>query len=297
MGGKAFGGADCIITSAGIDWLTLTSTNQDTKEEMQQCFRRASVAASQLGYETKPGGAWGFYGLRAEHALYGEKADRSMLVVSNEAAKQCVVLARKGDNATRLDVQITLRVGEQNVSKFLEHQFRCAAAGGERRGSPKPPKAVVTPDAYQTVYVGSRKSDIFIRCYDKFVESGDEAYRGCVRLEAEYKGKASQALWTHLAENNVGVMFLLQFLLQTLAAKGLDVDMVDLDRQDHIALKRQRHRDEVTVGWLGTQVAKAVQRVSRTRGWWVAFTAVFNECCNEEDKGAILHSLALQWGD
>lgn len=292
-----FRGADCIITSAGIDWLTLTSENQETKEEMHQCFRRVSVADSQLGYETVPGGAWGFYGLRARHALYGEKDNRSMLVVSGKAAQQCVVLARKGDNATRLDIQVTLQVGEKNVSDFIEHQFRCAARSGERRGAPLPPKATITPYAYQTVYVGSRKSDVFIRVYDKFAESGDETHRGCVRLEAEFKGKASKALWTHMATHNCGVMFLLQFLLQTLAAKGLDVDMVDLERQDIKLSKRERHKDEVTLGWLATQVAKSVQRLSRTHGWWSSFCAVFNEACTDEDKACILSTLALAWGN
>lgn len=288
---------DCIIKSAGIDWLTLTSTSPETKKEMEQCFRRVSVADHQLGYETNPGGAWGFYGLRARHALYATKEDRAMLVVSGKAAQQCVVLARPGDNATRLDVQVTIYVGEESVSDFLEMQFRQAETNGERRGQPVKPKATISPHRYETVYVGSRKSEVFVRCYDKFLESGDEAFRGCVRLEVEYKGDTSKRLWAHMAETGQGVWYLLQVLLSTLANKGLDVSMIDIEKQDIAKPARVRHRDEITIGWLATQVSSAVQRVSRSTGWWLPFCAVFERVCTEADKACILQSLALAWGN
>ncbi len=44
---------------------------------------------------------------------------------------------------------------------------------------------VVKNNEVETFYLGSMNSDSFIRVYDKYKESGDEAYKGCVRIEKQ----------------------------------------------------------------------------------------------------------------
>ena len=289
--------ADCIIIDGGIDWLTLTSVSRETKANMRREFERNVAADLQRGYKIVPGGAHGYYGKRSSHALFASNGDRAMLTLSSDAAKRCALLAREGDNCTRLDVQLTIRIGEENVSSFLAKQEKRACSHRQIRGH----KAMVEGKRrnlkmYQ-VSIGSRTSDVFIRCYDKFLESGEERFRGCVRLEAEYKGKRSQALWACLARFEFHGMSLLQLLLQDLSDRGIDTSMVDLDRQDIVLPKPKPIKENVTWGWWASQVAPSVAKSVAERGWYTAFSILFGRALTEFDKTAIMNSLSVAWGN
>jgi DNA relaxase NicK len=264
---------------------------------MGRYFTEISEEDQQLGYSIVRQGRFGFIGKAARHAFFGEKDDRAMLVVSGSRAQRSILLARQGDNATRLDVQITMRVGEENVSKFLRYQATRALHGGCARGKPAEVTEVVKNRKHQTVYIGSRKSDVFVRLYDKFAESKDESHRGCIRMEVEFKGKASRALWAYLAREGFGTMYLLQCLLQTLERKGLDVSMVDLDRVDIVRPVLSKKKDDVALAWLAVQVAPVVKRLSASTGISLLQRILFEQCCNDQLQHAILQSVSVNFGN
>jgi len=288
---------DCIIKSAGIDWLTLTSTQKETHRACQRYFERILATDLQGGYKPTKGGHHGFYGIKLRHALLASLGDRTMLQVSHDQAQRAGILARPGDNCTRLDVQITIQVGEDNVGKFLRYQEARRETHRTLRGKAPDWTLVVKNGKAQTLYIGSRKSDVFVRCYDKFAESGEEEYRGCVRLEIEYKGAASQALWAHMAAYKLTNMSLLQYLLQSLSERGLDVSMVELERQDISVPKAEPLKETRTWGWWASQVAPSVAKSVAERGWYTAFQILFGQCLTEWDKTAIMNTLSLAWGN
>lgn len=292
-----FNHRDCIIKSAGFDWLTLTSENPESKLAMWRYF--SSVAADDLqhGYAIVPGGAYGFYGKRARHALFAEKENRAMLQVSGRRAQQSYMLALPGDNATRIDVQITFTCPGEEPHEWLE---RCAYAVMAKPNGVGKPRQVVTiakNGQTETVYIGSRKSDFFFRCYDKFAESGEEEYRGTVRVELEIKGKASKALWAHMAETGKGVLYLLSLLLQRAEGVGIPVEGIDLARQDIVLPKKQTTKESVTLAWFASQVAPAVARISGTSGWISAFAPLFHLSLTEYDRRTIMRLLSVAWGN
>jgi hypothetical protein len=264
---------------------------------MRREFERNVADCLKRGYKVIPAGSHGFYGKRAEHALLAQKDERAMLVLSSDAAKYSDRLAREGDNCTRLDVQITVRIGEENVARFLSRQeSRCSRHRTLRGKVPVVDGKRRNCKTYQ-VTVGSRTSDVFVRLYDKFLESGEERYRGCVRMEIEYKGKRSQALWACLARFEVGGMSLLQLLLQDLSERGVDTSMVDLERQDIVLPKAKPIKETVTWGWWASQVAPSVARSVAERGWYTAFSILFGKALTEFDKTSIMNSLSVAWGN
>lgn len=149
----------------------------------------------------------------------------------------------------------------------------------------------------QTLYVGSRQSDVFVRIYDKFLESKEECYRDCVRLEIEYKGKKSQAIWQALAEGTLRGMSLLSMLLTDLESRGIDVQGIELERMDIRLPKAKPSKEERTWGWWASQVAPSVARSVAERGWYTAFQILFRECLSEFDKTAILNAVSISWGN
>jgi DNA relaxase NicK len=149
--------------------------------------------------------------------------------------------------------------------------------------------------AYQ-VNIGSRQSNVFVRCYDKGLESKDPVYADCVRLEIEYKGKEAQRRWEALADGTATLRSLLGQLLVDLNARGIDTSIVDLDRQAVVLPKAEPTKENVLVGWWASQVAPSVARYSAAGGWQTAFSVLFGKSMCDYDKTAILNALSLQWG-
>ncbi len=104
-----------------------------------------------------------------------------------------------------------------------------------------PSGATATGD---TIYIGSRQSDKFIRVYDKLAESQGE--RDCVRWEAQYRRKiAHHAFMWAFQEMGEGDDFgaILHPLLKRLLCKDLDFrvnpDPASCDRPQHWATRWQ----------------------------------------------------------
>lgn len=289
--------ADCIIKSAGIDWVTTTSEDEGQKRLMKGYFNDIAGEDLRNGYKVVPGGAYGFYGERSRHALYAEKEARGMLQVSGARARQAFKLISSKSQCSRIDVQVTVYVGEGEVNERLAAIAAAATNHHVGRGRPAECKQVVCNGKTETVYIGSRRSDYFVRCYDKFAESSDPAYQGCVRLEVEIKHKAARALWRHMAEEGLGVGYLLSILLYVLKRRGVDTDWFDLQRQDIAPEKPTLTGIEEKIGWLASQVVPTVKKVADERGWFTAFHILFSRVLTENDFTAMMNAFSISWGN
>jgi hypothetical protein len=283
--------------SAGLDWVTLTSTSEHTQSRMRSYFAGVALRDSRLGYQTKKGGAFGFYGEKTRHALLACKDDRSMLQVSGQEAQGCYRLARKGDHATRLDIQVTIRVPEGQVNKTLERI--CAEARGAKyvRGKRPTVKSIEGEHGTETVLIGRRASEIFIRCYDKYEESGKEEWKNCVRLEVELKGKTSQALWSIIASENAGPGYYLGVLRTILERRGLSLDWVEWPGKSKAIPIKEKTSQQRTRAWWASQVAPSVARDVAEWGFYTAMSILFEKCLTEGDRTRIMNAWSISWGN
>lgn len=285
------------LVSAGLDYLTLTSTASSSKRAMWRFFNAIVAADLKLGHKIKSGGAYGFYGKRARHALLAEKEDRMMLQVSGQAAQRSFKLMRDGDNATRIDIQVTFRVPPGGVQAMLAQLSAEARSAPAVRGHKPEVTDVVKTRGIETVYIGVRKSDVFLRLYDKFAESKEDRFKDCVRLEAEIKGKTAKALWRHCASNGLGPGYLLSVLRGLLERRGLQVGMIDWISVPQPLPPKEKTSQETTRAWWSVQVAPSVARDASVSGWYAAFCILFERCLTELDRCTILKALSVAWGN
>lgn len=285
------------ITSAGIDFLTLTSTSSHSQSRMRSFFAHVSNEDSRMGYKTVKGGAFGFYGQRARHALLAQKDDRTMLQVSGQAAQQSFRLMRQGDNCTRLDVQVTFHVEHGSVPAILAQVAAEARSVPAVRGIRPKVKNIEGDHGTETVYVGKRSSDVYIRCYDKFLESGKEEFKDCVRFEVEFKGKTSKALWNECANKGYGPGYLLGVLRTVLARRGIEFTDVEWPTVSQAIPIKEITSLQRTRAWWAKQVAPSVARDVAEWGWYTAMSILFDGCLTEWDRTAILNALSVQWGN
>jgi hypothetical protein len=288
--------SDCIIKSAGIDWLTLTSVSRETKLRMRGVFETIAQGDCALGYKTVDAGGHGYVGKRVRHATLQHNGERDLLSVSGERARNTIMMCREGDSASRLDIQITFKLEGETADEYLRRAERQAENAPNIRGVRPEINHYASNGKYQTVYIGSRKSDVVLRLYDKFAESGEERYRDCVRYEVQYRNKPSKALWAHVARTGAGTMYLLQHLLGLLNRRGISTNHIELERQDIVRPKQEPLKEERTLGWWASQVAPSVASYSAQGGWQTAFRVLFGKALTDYDLGRIMNALSIQWG-
>ena len=297
MGLHASAVPDRTITSAGIDWISCSSESAQSKRKYLHAFSNLSLEDRHNGYAVVPAGFHGFAGNRTRHGALMHRGDRSLFMVSGRFAQRHSLLAAEGDNCSRIDVQVTIQLEPGQVPDYIKEQHERVRSFRTIRGHTQNTEMRVINGKPQTLYVGSRASDLFVRIYDKYEESKEECYKDCVRLEIEYKGKRSAAIWQALAVGTLRGMSLLFMLLRDLSERGIDTTGIDIERQDIRLPKPKPSKESVTWGWWASQVAPSVARSVAERGWYTAFSILFRECLSEIDKTCIMNAISLQWGD
>ena len=284
------------LIDAGIDYLRLTSNSAGGARRFLEYFRNVEKRDLQLGYKTQKGGAFGFLGDKVRHAMLGRKLDWYMLQVSGYEAKQGHMLANAECQCSRIDLQLTVFVGEENVAPTLRAAYNgaCACASPERKHMRV--NLIESRRKEQTVYIGSRASDIFFRCYDKFAESSKEEYRGCVRYELELKGRASKALWRSLQEGSTDLATALQSVISMLFDRGVIVPVADITAHSVFLPPRQKTSLESSLTWLSKQVAPAIMKLARETDWMTLFSALFTSSMTKWEMQRTLRYLTIYWG-
>jgi hypothetical protein len=285
------------LIAAGIDYVTLTTTNSHTKRRMEEYFDGLVASDRSLGFREKKGGAFGFYGTRTRHGLIAQKEERMLMQVSGQAAQHTFKLMREGDNCTRIDIQVTLRVEEGSVSEMLDAACAEARSAPAVRGIRPAVKRIEGDKGTECVYIGKRQSDVFIRIYDKYIESGKEEYKDCIRYEVELKGKTSKALWNKCSKDGGGVGFFLGVLRTCLERRGLKMSGFVWPTESQAIPLKENTSLARTRAWWAKQVAPSVLRDVAEWGFYTAFSILFERCLTEYDKSAILSAWSIVWGN
>ncbi len=284
------------LVDAGIDYIRITSQEAAAKLRMLRYYDRVVKDDHKLGYDEVKGGAFGFWGYRTRHALYGTKKEWAMLQVSGYEAKRAVTVEHPATQCTRLDLQLTWYVGEGNVARYIRDAYNAACS--TVRPAAKHMKITLIEQRHQpqTLYLGSRASDIFFRIYDKEAESGKEEYKGCVRFELELKGRASKALWAKLVAGETNLAKMLGMVIAMLKERGVLVPNEDIEEADIIRFKKAPTLQERTIGWLARQVAPTVAKIAQSHGWIFPFSVLFSDACTDWDRSRIIKTLSNVWG-
>lgn len=284
------------LIDAGIDYIRITSQDRQQKGRMLDYYRAIRVEDQRLGYKEQTGGAFGFMGKKCRHALYGDKDDWAMVQASGQAAKRSMRLVADGTQATRIDLQLTYWVGEGEVENTIRRAYNDACQAPSLAHRPIKVNMIESRHKAQTVYLGSRASDVFFRIYDKYEESGKEEYKGCVRFELELKGRMAKALWQRWIDGTATLASALGMVINMLADRGVMVPCPDLEDQDIARLKPEKTALDGTLAWLQHQVAPTVRRLVGEFGYITPFRILFESALTDLRVHRIMRSLSVVWG-
>lgn len=285
-----------ILNRPAIDWLTLTTYDLKKQAAMAQLFNKLrprwvdeAVSAKMLQYEGRRGEQW-FVGAGEQkgrdHYLFRFSGDLADAVTWQSL--------RPSVDCTRIDLQLTLplpvpiNTAYQEYKSLVDDMHESEKERGQRaRGL----DAVISPDGFCTLYVGSRESERFYRFYVK-----EAAGLYFLRFEVEYKGSRSFAgrVWRDTAREPESIVRHIKGELSTMPDHTLTRPfLVALESSPEEVMKSERRiaDPQKTLEWLKRQVSPAMKRLignEDTRDAavmllmdWLQFAANQGELINE----------------
>lgn len=251
------------IIESGIDYLTVT-TKSISRGKMAMAEANAlAAAAREAGAEVRHWTWQSYAGFTLPGLSYGRRADGTIVRLSSATADQhWRTFLRLADNVTRLDLQTTAihHNGTRTVAR--EARGTCIAAGEGHDHWPGVTLVCGHPHG-DTLYIGSRKSDVFIRIYDKCAESKGIYKPGAWRYELEFKRQPARDLAHSLAATTAPRTVISQLIYDRLTHRGVRPAWERPSGSLRVKQTRVRSSDETRLEWMADTVAPAVRSLLR----------------------------------
>lgn len=186
------------VKSAGIDYITATSDNTVSDREYAELADFLITSERQNGNFVRPWSGLGYEGFACGKVSIGSRRDGRLLrITSSEASLYFDRLFKSVTNVSRLDVQVTVYVGDE-VNAFLEEVRQDLESFVPKRG--KPPEVTLhrNKSGGMTVQSGERTSAWLGRAYNKGFESRAKEFEKCARFEVQLNGSKANFGASHL---------------------------------------------------------------------------------------------------
>lgn len=244
-----------------IDWLTFTATKEANRPGLWNLGRELVRLSAKDGNDERPWRWRDYSGFHAGEATVGRREDSDILQLSGYLADSWFDKAwLTSDHCTRLDLAVTVW-GGGNLGNLAQRHNAEVSQWKRENNRTLGAKLIYDNDYANTLYLGSRESDLFGRIYDKFVESGDPAFKGAWRYELELKGDPAQrgAGRLHSAGNRPDRIRSAVF--QHFARRGVQPVFSSVGTDLPIRTHRAPSDSATRLSWLATAVRPAVQRL------------------------------------
>jgi len=175
------------LVGAGVDWLTVSTDESGGHAALLEWRDRRFAVLGEDGYRETAFSSHGYSYRQRSTVAVGSNGRRGVATVSGaQASVDWRDLVGLAANVSRIDLAVTGRPSTPS-STVARESYRPARRAERGRGRPISLTLIQGQDRGDTLYVGSRKSDVLGRLYDKGRESGEPEYRDCWRWEVQYR--------------------------------------------------------------------------------------------------------------
>lgn len=185
--------------TAGADYFVASLPRAHAPGQGLELSRKAEEAAAAQGdgFERKPARWYGYTGWQIGRVFFGERPDGHLLRATGAVADLVAfTLPSAGLSIARLDLAVTCWFDEDDMM-IAKRAQAAAAVSRETRALPKKPKIRLqdgTGDG-DTLYLGSRKSAVFGRVYDKGRATNEAFYEHSWRWEIELHNRTADKVY------------------------------------------------------------------------------------------------------
>lgn len=180
------------IVGVGVDYITATAHTKKGRAALERIGEWELRKENDRGNDVSSFYLRDFKGLRCGSAEVARSDEYSMVRVSSHIANErWADIVPMADNISRLDLQVTLKL--QPIVDDLAEKIERSMLKFKKEHNRKIEIELRRNDVKgKTLYTGSRKSDLFSRCYDKGKESKLEELRGSWRLENQFQNSLAK---------------------------------------------------------------------------------------------------------
>lgn len=209
------------LLSAGVDWITATTSKGSSRWDMQVYADNQRRRFMDVGESITQAYRLGYDGWQAEGFFHGQREGGSIIIASGAQAHNVFpAVAGLADNISRLDVQVTIATPEERPHLGVQ------AASMFKSGAPRTRRVknvtlISSHPKGETCSIGKRSSDQYGRLYDKAAESGQGEPRSVWRYEVELKRLPAVSLAARLRGDPVVERRAVSFVHDWYSARGV----------------------------------------------------------------------------
>jgi hypothetical protein len=255
--------ADTKISSVGFDYLRVTSKDDAGATWIAEEAQRLMGRQANGGDARKKGGMQGFQGVSCGPLFFGRKEALFMLQVSGPLADEVVPkMPKVGLNTTRLDVQVTVELGElcPQLAELLAYARREVVADRGKKMRPAQNLRLGFGKG-DTLYIGSRVSPRFGRVYDKGAESKECPPGRVWRFETEFKGVVAPEVINYFAAAGYSPEAMMAVVKGQFAEWTIPVPVGGAGYLVAGSIGRREMDNDRSLGWLQAQVRPTIERL------------------------------------
>lgn len=257
--------------SAGVDWITTTwpAGHEPSSLDLERAIVKMVMRATGDGTAFWPVEVWawhGYIGHQIGRVRWGKRPDGMILQVTSDWSQLYLEeVGVTGHNVSRLDIKLDVWHdwdGDMVVSRHKDE-----ALAGRKRINGRPYRVALVNGfgGGDTLYAGSRSSDVYVRVYNKEKESIDnERYKNAVRFECELKDEPARETLERIRRSGYSQAGIAREVAYFCGRRGVDIP-VDTGNDGQIRRNATTPRPDAIrkLEWLRTQVSPSVKELMR----------------------------------
>lgn len=261
---------DVGMWTADYDYVRLTWSQEAGLDEAESLYIKAAhyAMASQTGI-APVGAPWawrGYYGTDFGVVQVGRGPQGCILQCSGSRAAAVRELAPPWTGVPRVDVAVTVWYKRDPGGELEMMADGSAAASRDAGGAAWRVSHIRGYGSGDTVYLGSRRSEVFCRIYDKGRESeGKAGYENALRYEVEVKGSWGARLWEGEARAAPDRHWLASQVQSVLRGRAVYLALPEQVACPVVPRETpEEATDDSRLAWLHNQVRPAVDRLLKS---------------------------------
>lgn len=250
------------LVNINVDWITATCRDGPSIRRLQTQAELWMHDELRAGNECLEWSSHGYAGLSCGSVQLGKRHDGLLVRVTGiDAQLKAPLVVQYASNVSRIDLASTVRlkVGQKWFAESCEREAR---RHKKKHNLVHQVELRRNTNTGNTVYLGRRISDRFIRVYDKGAESKLEEFSGCWRAECQYNNKLAWSIANDAAREEWDLAWIHNVVQAELERKGVSwFQPLERAPNNLTQAPKKLPTNSSRLLWLEAQVAPTVQRL------------------------------------
>jgi hypothetical protein len=183
------------ILDSGVDWISASAPVGPQGTDLRVFMDGIVADEESTGNEHNVFEWRGYRGYRAGRASIAENDDYVICSLASSLAHRWHgSIATLATNVSRLDLQVTVMANQSSDMDYAKQAWDALGQAGIRQQARRGYTLIENSRGGSTLYCGSRRSDAYLRLYDKSAKS-PEYEEGTWRFEVELKHRRAEEAW------------------------------------------------------------------------------------------------------